>query len=534
MTNSIQTSKWLIIIITLLLGTSLKLYPKANKEQQITESQSITLIVMGEGKTKDEATKVALKSAIEQTFGTFVSANTTILNDENITEEITAISSGNITSYQEISYSSMDNTTYVTLKATVSIGNLVKYAQNKGCRIEISGATIAMNIKLHELKKKNELIAINSLIEKYCEIAKSQKFFNYKLHLGEPQVLNGNDNYDYQLKATIEITPNYYTYKEFFKSLTSTLNEISLSEQEYYDLKMNKVKVNSIIINDFIGNEKRNYIMNGGKFGLNPMETDDQDKCILAYEFLDISTLDFLKLKKKERNKIIQKIIEAYKYDNFIKEHKIIDIINKLKDEIGGGNISNASHKTKDQLARLLMTSQNWSYDNTGWYSNSPNTTYTRHNRHRNGTYNNNSSANERCIRDLLGLNSRFSYDSYLNSDNKERDSMLEKILAKHNEISNSISKISVKLNFRNQISELYFESLVSIFNENMRQFALKDNLGNIWKAKSFDGGATLKYDTFNMCKLLNFSSVNFVIGIDLYYSEKDISNISNINLYFE
>lgn len=52
------------------------------------DSKEVTLVVNGEGSTKEEATHVALRSAIEQAFGTFVSANTTILNDELVKDEI--------------------------------------------------------------------------------------------------------------------------------------------------------------------------------------------------------------------------------------------------------------------------------------------------------------------------------------------------------------------------------------------------------------------------------------------------------------
>ena len=41
--------------------------------------KTITLVVNGEAATKEEATKIALRSAIDQSFGTFVSANTEVL-----------------------------------------------------------------------------------------------------------------------------------------------------------------------------------------------------------------------------------------------------------------------------------------------------------------------------------------------------------------------------------------------------------------------------------------------------------------------
>ena len=42
----------------------------------------VTLVVSGDGETKEDATHVALRSAVEQAYGVFVSANTEIVNDE--------------------------------------------------------------------------------------------------------------------------------------------------------------------------------------------------------------------------------------------------------------------------------------------------------------------------------------------------------------------------------------------------------------------------------------------------------------------
>ena len=42
------------------------------------DAKNITLIVAGQGKTIDEARTVALRSAIEQAFGTFISSKTEI------------------------------------------------------------------------------------------------------------------------------------------------------------------------------------------------------------------------------------------------------------------------------------------------------------------------------------------------------------------------------------------------------------------------------------------------------------------------
>lgn len=75
----------------------------------MAQPSEVTLVVTGEGATKEAATNNALRSAIEQTYGVFVSANTEILNDELGRDEIATISSGNIQKYNEIACVDLPN-----------------------------------------------------------------------------------------------------------------------------------------------------------------------------------------------------------------------------------------------------------------------------------------------------------------------------------------------------------------------------------------------------------------------------------------
>lgn len=152
---------------------------------QKTSTDEVTLVVSADGMTKDEATKAALRSAIEQAYGTFVSANTTLLNDELVKDEIVTVSSGNIKKYNELSSSVMpDGRVFVTLQATLSISKLTNYAQNKGAEVEFAGATFAMQKKLERMYKNNEIKAINNMYEQLRLIP---NLFDYELEMGEPQ-----------------------------------------------------------------------------------------------------------------------------------------------------------------------------------------------------------------------------------------------------------------------------------------------------------------------------------------------------------
>lgn len=211
------------------------------------QDKSVTLVVSGEATTKGEATKQALRSAIEQAFGTFVSANTEILNDQIIKDEIVTISSGNIEHYKEInSFKNADGTCFVTVEATVSIGKLTNYAKSKGMKVELATGAFAMNMKIRELNKQNEVKALADLQEKIRLMSKGYKFFDYKLKLSEPYQKGNN----YAITATIEIKPNG-NLVNFRNTIVSTLKALSLTREEQEEYTRAHIPFKSINIREY-------------------------------------------------------------------------------------------------------------------------------------------------------------------------------------------------------------------------------------------------------------------------------------------
>lgn len=120
------------------------------------KKEDITLIVTSDGITKDEAIKNALRSAIEQTYGVFVSTNTELLDDEIIKDDIATVSSGNIKHYKELSLTNYNDNVSVTLEVVVSKGKLLNYAKSKGAKCELDGNSMYADIQLQELYARNE------------------------------------------------------------------------------------------------------------------------------------------------------------------------------------------------------------------------------------------------------------------------------------------------------------------------------------------------------------------------------------------
>ena len=187
----------------------------------------VTLVVSGDGATKEDATHVALRSAIEQAYGVFVSANTEILNDELVKDEIATVTSGNVKSYKELSAALLPNGNHmVSLQAVVSTKKLAAYAESKGASCEFAGATFGANVKLLELNRKNTTIAFENLLKQCNSLA--PYLFETNLNIGDPAI-----NGDLPILITLYSTPNTW---EFSNLIVSTLDALKLNTDQIQQL----------------------------------------------------------------------------------------------------------------------------------------------------------------------------------------------------------------------------------------------------------------------------------------------------------
>ena len=170
--------------------------------------KTVTLIVTGQGKTIDEARTNALRSAIEQTFGAFISTKTEVLNDSLVKDDVISVSNGNIQKFVILNEPAMPNGLYSsTINATVSINKLTNYCNGKGITVEFKGGLFAANMALQELQEKNEKIAWNQIkndvIDKLI-----QNSIDSKIEVNAPQFII-DTNYSVPINITISINKNW-------------------------------------------------------------------------------------------------------------------------------------------------------------------------------------------------------------------------------------------------------------------------------------------------------------------------------------
>lgn len=228
---------------------------KTQSTESIAESSSnktTTLVVTGQGKTKYEAQQNALRNAIEQAFGAFISSKTEVLNDSLVKDEIVSVSNGNIQKFEEVSETILQNNDFsVTLKATVSITKLTSFVESKGWEVEFKGALFGANIRQQKLNEEAEFKAILNLCKVSNEMLSNS--LDYSLETKEP--ILSNESNKYQIAITVKATANE-NFKKFSDYFRSTVKSICMTTEDVVNYNTLNKKVYTLIFED---NEKLSF-----------------------------------------------------------------------------------------------------------------------------------------------------------------------------------------------------------------------------------------------------------------------------------
>lgn len=216
---------------------------KVTQQQTVKEDygNTVTLVTSGSGSNEDEATRNALRNALEQAYGTFVSSNTTVVNDELVGDVISSVSSGDVLGYEIISSLNTSQGFSVSVKAVVSIGKLVSFATSHGMTAELAGNTFLMNRNLARLNKENERTALRNLADQLSIIV-GKGMYDYSVEVAQPRTNSAiTRSAAYAIDIKVNAKPNA-NYNLFWETIDRTLSSLSMSQTEsanYKTLEMN-------------------------------------------------------------------------------------------------------------------------------------------------------------------------------------------------------------------------------------------------------------------------------------------------------
>ena len=199
----------------------------------VNAADEVTVNASGSATTQDAAVKNALRNAIEQAYGAFISTNTQILNNKLVKDEIVSLSQGVVKSYniESSAYIKENNRYFVTVKAVVSMNTMASFVNSKtNSSVKVSMGVFDANIKLAELNKKAEKKIIDNLID---FVATIPHLFSYELELEEPFVSRKYKDV-YELRGYVKIMKNENT-QQVLELIQKTFKSVSLTEKERED-----------------------------------------------------------------------------------------------------------------------------------------------------------------------------------------------------------------------------------------------------------------------------------------------------------
>lgn len=200
-----------------------------------SQESIITIKTTGSSITKEKAIQISLRSAVEQSFGAFISSNTEVFNDELIADEISSVSSGNIEKYEILSedFNESTNSWFVTTSVQVSIGKLTKFVESKGVEVKMKGSLFSLNIKQKELNSSAEYKSILDMLKPFHESMINS--YDYQLEVSQPVSNNENvKGWKVDLNISAETNKNFIGS---FNILKNTLSSLSLTTEELIEYK---------------------------------------------------------------------------------------------------------------------------------------------------------------------------------------------------------------------------------------------------------------------------------------------------------
>lgn len=121
-------------------------------------ANEVQTVGIGTGVDKDTATMAALRNALENVYGVYLSSSTTMSDDRIISDDISAVSFGKIVNYKIIDTTNNAAGQYlITITANVSLDKLASFvSENTGPSVKFDGAGWGMQQKMKRLNKENE------------------------------------------------------------------------------------------------------------------------------------------------------------------------------------------------------------------------------------------------------------------------------------------------------------------------------------------------------------------------------------------
>jgi len=185
------------------------------------------VIVTGIGEDADKARQNAIRNAVEQVVGTYVSADTMVKDSALINDEILSFSGGFVKESRILSTKKIDDTVEIELEALVVSTKLKRKIGELNITVKkVDGESLFGEAitRVTVIKSGNE--QLSKILSKFPHAA-------YRVELGKPEILSVNSSNNIaKVKLNIKISFD----KEFMSELENVLKTISTKQYNALDI----------------------------------------------------------------------------------------------------------------------------------------------------------------------------------------------------------------------------------------------------------------------------------------------------------
>lgn len=199
-------------------------YVREVEQDRMAGDHGGTLIfaTTGVGLDPDKAVQNAFSSAIEQTMGVLVEAETVVENDKLIQDKVLTFSRGFVQEYEVLRQWEDNGLNHARIKAKVSVGRLVEKLKAHSIAVkDLPGERMARQVK-HDVQSEGDAA---EMFRRVMQDFTMQKMLAVTIADG-PEVVE-KDELQAKLRVQVELTPYTEQWKAFYDSIQPLLSKVA-------------------------------------------------------------------------------------------------------------------------------------------------------------------------------------------------------------------------------------------------------------------------------------------------------------------
>ncbi len=208
------------LLAVLLMGTTLA--AGQGGDNLVAGKGEQKVVAVGMGSTSEDATKDALRSAVEIAVGSMVSSTTLIEGDNIIRDEILNLSHGFVRTYNVIAQSGSARSGYsVTVSAIVTREHLAEKLKAKGVSVNYNAGAMFAKLKEWDNQAAAERAMAKNLFGLEAMKARGCNVYDYELEAQDPV----RENNKYKVTISRKATKNH-NWEIEYQRIKTTLDQL--------------------------------------------------------------------------------------------------------------------------------------------------------------------------------------------------------------------------------------------------------------------------------------------------------------------